>query len=135
MRLEPIILELEREQNDLLIIAHESVLRVLYGYLMACSATDIPALEFPRDEIIEIIPASYNNQAKRIRIDGLSGFLIAPSPEGLSMPAPPTGTVTPFSGLTSPASGTRTPESAEGGKGDDTVRVRDTVLANPASQT
>lgn len=54
VRLEPIILELEREQNDLLIIAHESVLRVLYGYLMACNAADIPFLEFPRDEIIEV---------------------------------------------------------------------------------
>jgi len=54
VRLEPIILELEREQNDLLLIAHESVLRVLYGYLMACNAADIPNLEFPRDEIIEV---------------------------------------------------------------------------------
>lgn len=52
--MEPIILELEREENDLLIIAHESVLRVLYGYLMACSAADIPKLDFPRDEIIEV---------------------------------------------------------------------------------
>jgi 6-phosphofructo-2-kinase/fructose-2,6-biphosphatase 4 len=52
--LEPIILELEREQNDLLIVAHESVLRVLYGYLMACGARDIPKLQFPRDEIIEV---------------------------------------------------------------------------------
>ena len=56
VRLEPIILELEREQNDLLIIAHESVLRVLYGYLMACNAADIPFLQFPRDEIIEVRP-------------------------------------------------------------------------------
>lgn len=47
-------MELEREQNDLLIIAHESVLRVLYGYLMACGATDIPNLSFPRNEIIEV---------------------------------------------------------------------------------
>jgi hypothetical protein len=54
VRLEPIILELEREQNDLLIIAHESVLRVLYGYLMACNSTDIPFLSFPRNEIIEV---------------------------------------------------------------------------------
>jgi broad specificity phosphatase PhoE len=54
VRMEPIILELEREQNDLLIIAHESVLRVLYGYLMACNAADIPKLQFPRDEIIEV---------------------------------------------------------------------------------
>lgn len=71
VRLEPIILELEREENDLLIIAHESVLRVLYGYLMACDAMHIPTLNFPRDQIIEIIPASYQNEAKFIKISGL----------------------------------------------------------------
>jgi len=48
------ILELEREQNDLLIVAHESVLRVLYGYLMACDAMSIPTLKFPRNQIIEV---------------------------------------------------------------------------------
>ena len=58
VRLEPVILELEREENDLLIVAHESVLRVLYGYLMACNAADIPLLTFPRDEIIEVCPTS-----------------------------------------------------------------------------
>jgi len=56
VRMEPIILELEREKNDLLIIAHESVLRVLYGYLMACSTSDIPSLKFPRNEIVEVSP-------------------------------------------------------------------------------
>lgn len=30
------------------------MLRVLYGYLMACNAADIPFLQFPRDEIIEV---------------------------------------------------------------------------------
>lgn len=54
VRLEPIILELEREKNDLLIIAHESVLRVIYGYMMACSGQDIPTLIFPRNEIVEV---------------------------------------------------------------------------------
>lgn len=68
VRLEPIILELEREKEDLLIVAHESVLRVLYGYLMACSTHDIPFLSFNRNEIIEIIPASYNNQLKIIPV-------------------------------------------------------------------
>lgn len=52
--MEPVILELEREKSDVLIIAHESVLRVLYGYLMACDAMDIPKLRFPRDEIVEV---------------------------------------------------------------------------------
>lgn len=54
VRMEPIILELERDKNDLIIIAHESVLRVMYGYLMACSTQDIPTLMFPRNEIVEV---------------------------------------------------------------------------------
>ena len=107
MRLEPIILELEREQNDLLIIAHESVLRVLYAYLMHCSTMDIPKLKFPRDEIIEIIPAAYQNEAKRIHIPNLPEKLVPGSPEGIHMPVPPSGMVTPFSGIGTPA-GTRT---------------------------
>jgi hypothetical protein len=63
------------------------VLRVLYGYLMARNATDIPRLQFPRDEIIEvrpspllvqyvnaaqIVPESYKNVANHIRIPGLT---------------------------------------------------------------
>ncbi|KIW10242.1 hypothetical protein PV08_11204 [Exophiala spinifera] len=131
VRLEPVILELEREQNDLLIIAHESVLRVLYGYLMACNAADIPSLSFPRDEIIEIIPASYNNEAKRIKIPDLPPEIIPASPEGAKVPAPPSGFTTPVpglgSGIASPrtgasrgpgtpepqASGSKTPEDSE----------------------
>ncbi|KAK9469496.1 6-phosphofructo-2-kinase-domain-containing protein [Lipomyces arxii] len=70
VRLEPVILEMERIPNDILIIAHVSVLRVLYGYLMACSPFDIPMLEFERDEIVEIIPSAYNNRVKRINIYG-----------------------------------------------------------------
>ncbi|KAK3703923.1 hypothetical protein LTR37_014141 [Vermiconidia calcicola] len=112
VRLEPIILELERENNDLLIIAHESVLRVLYGYLMACSAGDIPSLQFPRDEIIEIIPASYNNSAKRIHIENLPQKLVPGSPEDIRIPVPPSGQVSPFSGIGTPAAGTQTPEAA-----------------------
>ncbi len=106
MRLEPIILELEREQNDLLIIAHESVLRVLYGYLMHCSTMDIPKLKFPRDEIIEIIPAAYQNEAKRIHIPNLDPKIVPGSPEDIRIPVQPTGdsgTLSPIPGLSSPA--------------------------------
>lgn len=128
--MEPIILELEREENDLLIIAHESVLRVLYGYLMACNAADIPKLEFPRDEIIEvrwahcsyvvfriaddaqIIPSSYNNVAKRIKIPNLPESMVPGSPEDIKIPVPPSGAVSPFSGIGTPqaGSGTATPQ-------------------------
>ncbi|KGO63748.1 Bifunctional 6-phosphofructo-2-kinase/fructose-2, 6-bisphosphate 2-phosphatase [Penicillium italicum] len=110
VRLEPIILELEREQTDLLIIAHESVLRVLYGYLMACNAADIPFLEFPRDEIIEIVPESYQNEAQRIHIPDLPVEMIPASPEDLKIPVPPSGVVSPTQGLGSPE-GQVTPQS------------------------
>lgn len=71
VRLEPLIMEMERHEGDLLIIAHESVLRVLYGYLMACSVNDIPFLKFPQNEIVEIKPGAYYNTPVRFSIDGV----------------------------------------------------------------
>jgi len=110
VRLEPIILELEREENDLLIVAHESVLRVLYAYLMHCSTMQIPTLKFPRDEIIEIIPAAYQNEAKRIHIPGVDKRTAARgSPEDIRIPpitlsaAADSGTLSPIPGMSSPA--------------------------------
>ena len=52
--MEPVIFELDGSANDTLIIAHETILRVIYGYLMACDAADIPFLKFPRNEIVEV---------------------------------------------------------------------------------
>lgn len=95
---------------------------------MACNAADIPNLEFPRDEIIEvrpfssdsayphpkthirlirsqILPASYHNISKRIHIPGLPQHLLPGSPEDIQMPAPPSGWTTPVPGLGTPAMG------------------------------
>ncbi|KAL2760783.1 hypothetical protein ACRALDRAFT_2095794 [Sodiomyces alcalophilus JCM 7366] len=116
VRLEPIILELEREQNDLLIIAHESVLRVLYSYLMHCSTMDIPFLKFPRDKIIEIIPAAYQNEAKRIHIPGIDPKMTPSSPENIAIPVPvSTSSSVPGSGTLSPnvGAGVSSPAPAE----------------------
>ena len=125
------ILELEREQNDLLIIAHESVLRVLYGYLMACNATDIPALSFPRDEIIEIIPASYNNEATRIKIPDLAEEIIPASPEDIKIPVPLSGVVSPMNGIGTPRTGSGTPKQEVGlsSNGDVTSKVAAKLFA------
>ncbi|PRT56921.1 hypothetical protein B9G98_04541 [Wickerhamiella sorbophila] len=72
IRLEPVIMELERVQGDLLIIAHESVLRVLFGYLMNSSTEDIPSLQFPASEIVEIVAHGHRKSCNRIPIPGAS---------------------------------------------------------------
>lgn len=71
LKLEPLILEAGRGNNDILIVADETVIRVFYGYLMASSSTDIPFLKFPQNEIIEITYNAYANRARRIDIPGV----------------------------------------------------------------
>ncbi|KAI9681762.1 MAG: hypothetical protein M1829_000507 [Trizodia sp. TS-e1964] len=68
LRLEPVIMQLEREDKDVLIITHESVIRVLYAYLMSCNSSIIPFLSFPRNQILEVIPGSYKNKSNVIKI-------------------------------------------------------------------
>lgn len=80
---------------------------------MACNAIDIPNLQFPRNEIIEIIPASYNNEATRIKIPGLPGRLVPSSPEDIRIPVPSSGSITPM-GLDTPKTGTSSPRMATG---------------------
>jgi 6-phosphofructo-2-kinase/fructose-2,6-biphosphatase 4 len=59
VRLEPVIFELEREQDDLLIIGHASVIRCLLAYLVGLPPSEVPAVEIARGDLIEVTPASY----------------------------------------------------------------------------
>jgi 6-phosphofructo-2-kinase/fructose-2,6-biphosphatase 4 len=59
VRLEPTLIELEREQEDLLIIGHASVIRCLLAYLIGLPASEIPAIEVARGDLLEVVPASY----------------------------------------------------------------------------
>ncbi|KAK7437871.1 hypothetical protein VKT23_018306 [Stygiomarasmius scandens] len=59
VRLEPVLIELEREQEDLLIIGHASVIRCLLAYLIGLPASEIPAIEVARGDLMEVVPASY----------------------------------------------------------------------------
>jgi 6-phosphofructo-2-kinase / fructose-2,6-biphosphatase 4 len=59
VRLEPILIELEREQEDLLIIGHASVIRCILAYLIGLPASEIPAIEVARGDLLEVVPASY----------------------------------------------------------------------------
>lgn len=59
VRIEPLLIELEREKEDLLIIGHASVIRCLLAYLIGLPASEIPAIEIARGDLLEVVPASY----------------------------------------------------------------------------
>ncbi|TFK22137.1 cytoplasmic protein [Coprinopsis marcescibilis] len=59
VRLEPILIELEREQEDLLIIGHASVIRCLLAYLIGLPPAEVPAVEIARGDLLEVVPTSY----------------------------------------------------------------------------
>ncbi|KAG2235093.1 hypothetical protein INT48_002434 [Thamnidium elegans] len=69
VRLESVIMELEREKNDVLIVAHETVLRCLYAYLFDRPATEIPTISIPRSCLIEITPSAYGCKESRMEIN------------------------------------------------------------------
>lgn len=74
MRLEPVLVELEREKEDLLIIGHASVIRCMLAYLIGLPVSEIPAIEVSRGDLIEVVPASYGVQTQAYHFwDGDNG--------------------------------------------------------------
>ncbi len=71
-RLEPVILELERHRGPLVIIAHQAVLRVLYGYLTDKPLVEIPHLPIPLHTVIALTPIAYGALESRYPLDGTS---------------------------------------------------------------
>ncbi|TFK38003.1 bifunctional 6-phosphofructo-2-kinase/fructose-2,6-bisphosphate 2-phosphatase [Crucibulum laeve] len=64
VRLEPILIELEREQEGLLITGHASVIRCLLAYLIGLPASEIPVIEIACGDLLEVVPASYGVQSQ-----------------------------------------------------------------------
>lgn len=58
-RLEPVIFELERQRNPVLVIGHQAILRCLYAYFMDKEAHECPFLPIPMHTVIEIEPKAY----------------------------------------------------------------------------
>lgn len=71
LKIEPLILEMEKLSYDILVIADETIIRIFYGYLMASNAKDIPLLEFPQNEIIKITYHTYNNNIEKLIVEGI----------------------------------------------------------------
>ena len=65
-RLEPVIIELERQRDPVLIVAHQAVLRALYGYIRGLPLEEVPHLPIPLHTVIELIPRAYEAEERFI---------------------------------------------------------------------
>lgn len=58
-RLEPVITELMRMDQPVLIVAHQAILRVLYAYLTNKAPAECPTLNVPLHVVIQLTPKAY----------------------------------------------------------------------------
>nr|CAH7725232.1 unnamed protein product [Callosobruchus chinensis]CAH7752339.1 unnamed protein product [Callosobruchus chinensis] len=64
-RLEPVIMELER-QGNVLVVSHQAVLRCLLAYFLDKSADELPYLKVPLHTIIKLTPVAYGCRVEHI---------------------------------------------------------------------
>lgn len=64
-RLDPLVLELERRRNPIVIVAHQAVLRALYCYLIGSPPEECPFLPIPLHTVIRLTPGPYGNDETR----------------------------------------------------------------------
>ncbi len=76
-RLDPLLIEVERHREPLLIIAHQAVLRCLYAYLADEPRERCPFLPVPLHTVIELTPRAYG--CDELRTELAPGSRAAPS--------------------------------------------------------
>ncbi|KAL9129997.1 MAG: hypothetical protein Q9175_007138 [Cornicularia normoerica] len=66
IRLEPIIMELERSEN-IIIVTHQAVLRCIYAYYMNVPQEQSPWMEVPLHTLIKLTPRAYSTEEQRFK--------------------------------------------------------------------
>uniref|UniRef100_A0A0K8S315 6-phosphofructo-2-kinase/fructose-2, 6-biphosphatase 1 n=1 Tax=Crotalus horridus TaxID=35024 RepID=A0A0K8S315_CROHD len=64
-RLEPVIMELERQEN-VLVICHQAVMRCLLAYFLDKSAEELPYLKCPLHTVLKLTPVAYGCEVESI---------------------------------------------------------------------
>ncbi|KAM6333512.1 6-phosphofructo-2-kinase/fructose-2,6-bisphosphatase 2 isoform 3-T4 [Alca torda] len=67
-RLEPVIMELER-QGNVLVISHQAVMRCLVAYFLDKSADELPYLRCPLHTILKLTPVAYGCKVETITLN------------------------------------------------------------------
>ncbi|KAG9086777.1 Fructose-2,6-bisphosphatase [Ceratobasidium sp. UAMH 11750] len=64
VRLEPVIMELERQDN-VLVIGHQAIIRCLYAYFQNLSQEELPYINIPLHTVIKLTPKAYGCDEER----------------------------------------------------------------------
>lgn len=67
LRLEPVIMELERHRN-VMIVGHQAVLRAILGYFLATPRHEMPYLQVPLHTILKLTPGAYGCEMEMIKV-------------------------------------------------------------------
>lgn len=68
-RLEPVILEIERERGPLLIVAHNAVIRSIYAYLMGKPQDECPHINVPLHTVFKLTTRAYGAEEERLPLE------------------------------------------------------------------
>ena len=67
-RLEPVVMELERQRDPVLIIGHQGILRILYAYFTGKQRDEAPFMPIPLNTIIKLVPGTYSCEESKVRL-------------------------------------------------------------------
>ena len=67
-RLKDFVYNIENNDKIVIIIGHQAILRIIYGYLMGININEIPHINMPLHTLIELTPDTYNFSEKYIQI-------------------------------------------------------------------
>lgn len=67
-RLEPVIMELER-QSDVLVISHQAVLRCILAYFTNKNREELPYLKVPLHTVVKLTPKAYSCDVEMFKFD------------------------------------------------------------------
>ncbi|KAJ3494306.1 hypothetical protein NLJ89_g10837 [Agrocybe chaxingu] len=81
VRLEPVIMELERQEN-ILIIGHQAILRCLYAYFHHLPQVDLPYIKIPLHTVIKLTPKAYGCDEERYALPIQAVDTHRPKPKG-----------------------------------------------------
>jgi len=65
LRLENVVLDIERTREPILIVGHQGIHRLLYAYFMGLPRDQAPYVSIPLNTVIELTPRAYGCEEKR----------------------------------------------------------------------